>query len=86
MVRCTNTEVLHNIMEHGPTGALAQMFVIDALTKHAKHVIDNEDEVLKNMENGFIHGPAWVATAQAIKASLDEHLDQQPQAPFWPGE
>lgn len=65
----TNQEILTRLFD--TLGPMAEMFVIDALTKHTQKIIDNETEVIEQMENDFIHGPAWVQVAKDIKRELD---------------
>ena len=68
----TNTEILTQFMDFCPTGAMGQIFVIDALTKFANRIIADEAQVLKEMDGGVVNGAAWVATAKALKAHLDK--------------
>jgi hypothetical protein len=72
--RKTNMDVITEIMEYSPYGALSQMFVIDALLKQAKYVVMNKEQVIKEMEKGFIHGSSWVAMAEYLEATLEKHL------------
>jgi len=69
--RKTNTEIVTEFMDFCPTGALGQMFVIDALRKFSDKIVAEEAQVLEQMANGFVDGAAWVATAKALKAHLD---------------
>jgi hypothetical protein len=70
--RKTNTEIVTEFMDFCPTGAMGQMFVIDALRKLSDKIIAEEQEVLEQMANGFVDGASWVATAKALKAHLDD--------------
>jgi hypothetical protein len=65
-----NVEMLTQFMEHG--SPLNQIFVIDAVTKLAKLVVDNEEETLKHMEGGFVNGPAWVKCAKDFLKQSEE--------------
>jgi len=69
--RKTNTEIITEFMDFCPTGAMGQMFVIDALTKFSNKIIAEEAQVLEEMKDGFVTGESWVATAKALKAHLD---------------
>lgn len=64
-----NIEFLMDYMEWG--SPLNQMFVVDAVIKQAERIVNNEEEVLKSMENNFIHGPAWVQAAKEFLQKLD---------------
>jgi len=69
----TNVEVITDIMEYSEFGALAQMFVIDALTKAAKRVAEAPwPEISKAFEgNQMISARAWQGVAKEIQAKLD---------------
>jgi hypothetical protein len=69
-----NVEFLTNFMEWG--SPMNQMFVIDAVSKLAKSVVDNEASVLKSMENNFIHGPAWVQCAKDFVKQSEEFYNR----------
>jgi hypothetical protein len=75
--RKTNTALVRGIMEHSRYGALAQMFVIDALVKHADAVAKSTPSDYP--ENSWIHPEGWIGVAKEIKTALDEHL--APDAP-----
>ena len=67
----TNIEFLTRLMEFSPHGALTQMFVIDAVAKHAQHVATAD---LTNWPKyGLINPDAWKATAQHILEAFKEH-------------
>jgi|TARA_Y100000296_G_scaffold80796_1_gene106851 hypothetical protein len=68
----TNVEFITRVMEFANTGPLAQMFLIDAIGKWSKHIVDDRENVIKEMENGFVNGEAWVAAAEEWKCELDE--------------
>lgn len=70
----TNVEAVTALMEFSRYGALAQMFVIDALSKHAKAVAEAAPEALASMEGGFISPEAWQGVAREIMEKLDKHL------------
>jgi len=62
----TNTELVQSIMEFSDHGALAQIFVIDALTKWSKIVADAPP-----IEHALISGIAWKAVAAEINQKLE---------------
>lgn len=76
--RPTNVEAITEIMEFSRYGALAQMFVMDALSKQARAVADAPPESFTGeaWEKGLISGPAWQAVAREIADKLDKHLGQ----------
>lgn len=71
----TNSEFIHHFMEHG--SAMNQIFVIDALNKQAKIIVDNEEEVLGQMKGGFVHGPAWVQAAKDFLKQSEEFYNRK---------
>lgn len=71
--RKTNVEAITELMEFSKYGALAQMFVIDALTRHAEAVMEAPDSAFESMA-GFIAPQAWRGVAKEIKEKLDLHL------------
>ena len=71
----TNVEFLTQYMEWG--SPLNQAFVMDAIGKLADKIVENEDEVLKSMEGGFVHGPAWVKCAKDYKEQYDAFINQE---------
>lgn len=72
----TNVEAIAEMMEFSRYGALAQMFIMDALGKQARAVADASPDLFKGdkWENGFVSGEAWQAVAREIAGKLDKHL------------
>ena len=68
--RQTNIEVVTELMEFSNYGALAQAFVMDALVKFSKIVMDTPSEKLAMMDNGFITCEAWKGVAAEINQKL----------------
>jgi len=72
----TNAEFVQDLMEgYNPHGALAQMVVIDALTKGLNLIVDNKEQMLKDYEesgNFFIHIPSWVDCAEGLLDRIDQ--------------
>lgn len=66
--RKTNAQVVRDLMENSKHGALAQMFVIDALTKHAEMVSEADPKLFVN---SLVHPQAWIGVATEIKQKLD---------------
>ena len=72
----TNEELIIDLINFSPYGALSQVFIIDAIRKLCNHVIENEQKLLiedqQNNKTSFISIPAWIGTAKDIKARMDD--------------
>lgn len=68
--RMSNVELVTEIMEFSRSGALAQIFVIDAITKHAAAVSQAE---AAEVDHALISGHAWIQCAREIKERLDAY-------------
>ena len=68
----TNVEFVTDLMEHSQYGALAQMFVMDALGKWSARVAETPIEELRTRfgESTMISADAWHGVAQEIQAKL----------------
>lgn len=48
---------------------LLHAFVIEAILRYAEQIVENREQVIADMANSIVHGPAWVGCAEeAIKA------------------
>lgn len=66
----TNVALVTRLMEFSPTGALSQMFIIEAIDRYAKQIAKaNLDQW---PENHIINPVAWKRTAEFIKAELEK--------------
>jgi hypothetical protein len=81
----TNIEKVTHIMNYSNYGALAQMFVMEALHKWSGTISKASPE---QVENGFINAEAWIGVAREIQGALraeitidDSELDED-EAPF----
>jgi len=74
--RMTNLECLADIMEFSRYGALAQAFVMDALSKHAKRVATLPlDELQEQLgDHPLVSTRAWHGVAQEIHTKLEAHF------------
>jgi tRNA G37 N-methylase TrmD len=72
-----NVEMLTQFMNYG--SELNQIFVIDAVTRLAELVVENEEQTLKHMEGGLIHGPAWVQCAKDFLKQSEEFYNRKYQ-------
>lgn len=70
-----NVEFIKHYMECG--SAMNQMFVHDALSKMAQNIVDNEEQVLKDMGGSMIYGPAWVKCAKDYLQQADEFYNRK---------
>ena len=66
----TNLEVVTDIMTYSNYGALAQLFVMDALTKFSKIVMSTPSEDMAMMDNGLISCEVWKGVAAEIHKKL----------------
>lgn len=64
----TNIAFVRDLMEYSNHGALAQLFVCDALDKWATKIAATDPAQL---DNGFISGAAWQAVAKEIKTKIE---------------
>lgn len=68
--RKTNVEVLTELMQFSRYGALAQVFVIDAIQKQARLAAAADP---KKIDSPVVTGRAWVGVAIEIRDALDQH-------------
>lgn len=76
MRNATNDETISHLMNFAKSGPIVQLFIMDALSKHANAVAELSDEqaIEKIGNNGFIGALAWRDAAREIKATLDDHF------------
>lgn len=67
----TNVEFVTRIMEFSNYGALAQIFVIEALRRWSDLVAESDPA---KCDSPMISGHAWVGVAKEIKAKLEERV------------
>lgn len=72
----TNVECLTEIMTFSRYGALAQAFVMDALSKHAERVATVPLETLQKQfgVHPLISVEAWQGVAREIHTKLEAHF------------
>lgn len=73
--RLSNVQQVTQIMNFSEFGALAQLFVMDALTKHANAISSMTEEDMQSDEwkNSFIDAKLWRDVAREIKEKLNSH-------------
>lgn len=69
--RKDNVAFVKELMTHSKYGALAQLFVIDALSKWADKLSSVEPQAV---DTPMISGEAWVGVAKEIKDKIDGRL------------
>ena len=67
----TNTAFLQSLMNHSKYGALAQLFVMDALDKWSELVAKGDPA---KIDTPLINGHAWVGVAKEIQEKMKERL------------
>lgn len=67
----SNTQFVDNLMNFSRRGALAQLFVLEALRYYSEAVLASEDWGPQH----FISHRAWKDVAAEIKAKLDERYE-----------
>jgi hypothetical protein len=66
-----NISFVRDLMNHSKYGALAQLFVLDALDKWSEMVSKAEPA---SVDNAMINGHAWVGVAKEIKEKLNARM------------
>lgn len=65
----TNVQFVSDMMEFSRYGALAQIFVIDALDKWSKKISECDPA---QVDSAMINGEAWVGVAKEIQQKIAE--------------
>lgn len=69
----TNSETVTEMMDFSKFGALAQVFIMDAIGKHAKAVAKMDLKKIDPKEWTFISAEAWIGVAKEIEEKLKVH-------------
>jgi hypothetical protein len=69
--RQDNITFVRDLMNNSQYGALAQLFVLDALDKWSEMVAKTDPE---KVDNGMISGHAWVGVAKEIQQKLNVRM------------
>lgn len=74
----TNLECLTDIMKFSRYGALAQAFVMDALSKHAERIATTPLDALRVQFGAqpLVSAQAWQSVAREIHDKLEAHFAQ----------
>lgn len=75
-VRTSNTEFMAELMDFSRTGAMAQLFIMDAVQKHAERVASTPIADLRTAfgSHGLISPEAWQAAAAEIAEAFADRL------------
>lgn len=69
--RLSNVEFVTELMQFSRFGALAQAFVIDAISQHANAIAATDNP--EAFTTGLFDGQVWVDCAKDIKKKMDEN-------------
>lgn len=66
-----NTEFVTELMDFSRHGALMQAFVMEALEKWSRVVLDNQEQLRDDMKNSLVDAGAWIGCAEEIQQKLE---------------
>lgn len=69
----TNVEFVTNVMEFSNFGPMAQLFVMEAISKYAEQVANAPEEAFESMKGGLINPDAWQGVAREIHNKVQAH-------------
>lgn len=72
-----NTDLVKDLMNFSPYGALGQIFIIQALEFYCNAVI--AEPIKEDQKNGLINPVAWKGTAEDIKKRMADFYAEQNQ-------
>ncbi|MCA3000374.1 MAG: hypothetical protein ING75_17435 [Rhodocyclaceae bacterium] len=70
----TNEEIISNLMQFNPYGALGQIFIMEAIREYANNVSAIDPATITG--NPIINLAAWVGVAKDVKQRLEEFQKQ----------
>lgn len=78
-----NEELVIDLMNFSPYGALSQVFVMEAIQRYANEVIEQEEKILKDKAKeesegkiSFVDMGSWLGVAKNIKERTDKFYNQ----------
>lgn len=73
-----NEELIRHMINYSKEGPLAQMFIMDAITKQAEKVASATPEELNAAFEGcsYMSAEAWQRVAKEIKAAMDKFYNR----------
>lgn len=74
----TNVERIVDVMQFSAYGALSQVFVVDAVVKHAEAVAKATPDELAAMEGGPVSPAAWQGVAREIAGKMAAYMKPSP--------
>jgi hypothetical protein len=79
----TNEDLLVDLLNYSPYGALCQSFIIQAIQSFASGVIESKQELLKQEEDlekqgkiSLISHKAWVGIAEDVNKRMNEFYNK----------
>lgn len=73
-----NVQLVEDLMEFSPFGALSQMFIMDAINQKVDNIIIHKEEHLKRAADdaaqgrvGIINVESWIGVAEDLRERLD---------------
>lgn len=80
----SNSDLINDLMNYSPAGAMSQIFIMDAINKQVDLVILNEDSLLKKSIQDQKEGKmsyfsivSWIATAKDLRKRIDEFYNRR---------
>lgn len=73
----TNEDLVVDLMNYSPYGALGQAFIIQAIEAYANRIIKDKEELLANDGNSIISNNAWIGIAEDVKRRMDEFYNRK---------
>lgn len=75
----TNVDLVVNLMEFSPVGAMGQMFVVEAIRKYADQCASPQGQakLRESMKGGMINAESWIKAAVHIKERCDKFYSAQ---------
>lgn len=75
----TNVQFMKRIMEFSRYGALSQLFIMDALKKHADHIANMPYAEFKAQfgDNALVNANAWQGVAKEIAQEFELHYSKR---------
>ncbi len=71
--RKTNTQFVRDMMEYSDFGALAQVFILDAIYKFSESIAHETPKAMERaMKGSFVSAEAWHGVAKEIHRKLNE--------------
>jgi hypothetical protein len=76
MKATTNIEAITDIMQFSRCGALAQAFVMEAVSRYAKQVSEYTPQQVASISTELMSGETWQTVAKEIRGKLEAHFSK----------